>query len=397
MDGVSGSEQSDETAVGGNLRMQGIMTTEAPRLADDRKNLAGQQTFVLGHRPELDGVRGISILLVLILHLRLYEMTGVGAPGGSVGVDIFFVLSGFLITSLLVQEFDRTGTISLKRFYLRRAFRLGPALVVLIAIVCSIAIFTNLKQESFTGAWLALSYVSNWLYAFRLYSWENPFGVTWSLAIEEQFYLLWPLLLVIALKLRIKRSWLLGGAVAAVAFVAAYRFELASHGAHLARMYFATDTRADALLIGCIVGLSLSWGFTPRSPRLVLILKIMAAFGIVLLGYFALFTSTGSAMLYFGGFTLAAMSVGAILTVLMLYPPSLALTILRCSPLVWIGRVSYGLYLWHGAVIEFIFPKRGIPSISQLLSGVALSLLLPALSFYLIEQRCLALKDQLKM
>lgn len=362
-------------------------TSRLPYIPEQAKT----QVFTLGHRPELDGLRGVSILLVLLLHLRLFETTGVfGLPGGFLGVDIFFVLSGFLITSLLVQEFDRTGSISLKGFYLRRALRLGPALAVLIPLACLFAIFAGAQRhETLQGAWLTLSYVSNWFYAFGYGSPLDPLGITWSLAIEEQFYLVWPLTLALLLRSGVRRGWILGMLVFLVALVGVHRFALASNGATVERMYYATDTRADGLLIGCIVGLLLSWGLVRSAP------KILASIGAALLALLVLFVPGDAALYYFGGFTVVALSVGAIIARLMFSPSRLALALLRHPVLVWIGKVSYGLYLWHWTVIDFTFPEHGRPSIVQFVSAVALSFAFTALSFYLIEKRFLALKDRI--
>ena len=205
----------------------------------------------LGYRPELDGLRGLSILLIYIHHLY-YPIL----PGGFLGVDIFFVLSGFLITCLLIEEWDRECSISLKNFYIRRVLRLIPALLFLIIIVGGFALISLDKRRSiptYQGIWLTLSYASNWLYALRYFSANNPLGVTWSLAIEEQFYLTWPLLLSLALRFKLGRRWMIYILVLIIAFVPLHRKLLAEQGASIFRLYYSSDTRADALLIGCLV------------------------------------------------------------------------------------------------------------------------------------------------
>lgn len=159
--------------------------------------------FRLSYRPELDGLRGISILLVFVHHFYHPVL-----PGGFLGVDIFFVLSGFLITSLLLQEWDSKGSINLRDFYIRRALRLMPALLALVLVLGVFAAFFLSGDGAlltYQGIWLTLSYVSNWLYAFHYVSPNNPLGITWSLAIEEQFYLLWPVILRFVLRSGISR------------------------------------------------------------------------------------------------------------------------------------------------------------------------------------------------
>jgi peptidoglycan/LPS O-acetylase OafA/YrhL len=354
----------------------------------------------LGYRPELDGLRGISILLVYIHHLYHPLM-----PGGFLGVDIFFVLSGFLITSLLVEEWNREGSISLKDFYIRRVLRLMPAVFTLILVIGGFAlIFLDKKTaiETYQGIWLTLSYASNWLYAFHYFSANNPLGITWSLAIEEQFYLTWPLLLILALKFKLQRRWVLYILALIIAIIPLHRKILVEQGATVLRLYYASDTRADALLIGCLVGLLVSWNLLPHHRRLEIPMKSLAAVVVIFLGYLVGTEFWEDLMLYqrggylsSGGYTLVALSIGLILTVVIIWPPKFALLILKFAPLVWIGRISYGLYLWHWPVRLFIYQKKIMPaSTEQLVAVVVLSLLLPALSYHFVEKPFLRLKKR---
>lgn len=161
--------------------------------------LADQTRTKLGFVPALNGLRGVAILLVLGNHIPLRQYKSL-LPAGFVGVDIFFVLSGFLITTLLMQEFNKTGSVSLKNFYIRRALRLGPALLVMLAVICalSFALFDRARaRENCMDALIALFYCSNWVKALSLS--HNGLGIvaqTWSLSAEEQFYIVWPLLLL---------------------------------------------------------------------------------------------------------------------------------------------------------------------------------------------------------
>jgi peptidoglycan/LPS O-acetylase OafA/YrhL len=348
----------------------------------------------LEYRPELDGLRGISIMLVLTHHFY-YPLL----PGGFFGVDIFFVLSGFLITSLLVKEWNQKGKINLKNFYFRRVLRLIPALILFMLVTGIVALlFLTQKEASKTyqGIWLTLCYASNWFYAFRSFSASNLLGITWSLAIEEQFYTTWPIILLLAHKLRLRRPWVLCALPVTVMIIAFHRKMLAEHGASILRLYYASDTRADALLIGCFIGLLFAWELFPRnSIRFEIWIKSLATGSLIFLAYMVGTASWGDMFLYtYGGYTLIAVAIGLILIVLIVRPPKGALLFLNFAPLVWIGRVSYGLYLWHWPVRELIYPKNNIPtSVTQLVLVIVLSLLLTSVSYYLVEKQFLHLKN----
>ena len=179
------------------------------------------EPFNLGYRPALDGLRGVAVLAVMVYHSGLIR-------GGFLGVDVFFTLSGFLITTLLLEEYARTGTLAIGRFYIRRALRLLPALVAFL-IFWGGVILTRIPSEywSVLGGYLlgVLGYVANWLYIY----WR-PLGVfshTWSLAIEEQFYLVWPVLLFLLLRWVRRAPWIVAGLLAAAAGSLAWRLALA--------------------------------------------------------------------------------------------------------------------------------------------------------------------------
>ncbi len=217
--------------------------------------LKQQAPFRLGHRPALDGLRGIFVLTVVALHAGIPFM-----QGGGLGVDGFFVLSGFLITCLLLQEWQRHGVISLNGFYVRRALRLLPAfysVLAVIGIITMVCLTGDLAVDTQRGLLLSFLYCSNW---FTVFFGENHVGLglllhTWSLGIEEQFYLVWPVLLIGLLRLRLREMRLVAviGTLAVVASLR--RVWLVMIGTSFARMSFGTDTRVDALLIGCTWGL----------------------------------------------------------------------------------------------------------------------------------------------
>lgn len=349
--------------------------------------------FKLGYRPELDGFRGISIILVLLHHLY-YPLL----PGGFLGVDMFFVLSGFLITSLLLQEWHQTSTINLKNFYIRRLFRLMPAVFFLVLMLTIYALFFLDKagaDKTFQGIWLTMSYISNWFYAFNAASANNPLGVTWSLAVEEQFYLAFPLLLFLALKFKLGYRQIIYILIISIIGVALHRKVLADQNTFTTRLYYASDTRADALLLGCLVAFLFSWNLH-LFKRFEKFFKISAGLSLCFMVIMLALSSWSDVFLYQGGgYTFVALSVAALLVWLVAYQPRGLVKALSFAPLVWIGQVSYGLYLWHWTVRYFLYgDETQLPSISQIIMAIILSFTFTIISFYGIEKPFLRLKNR---
>lgn len=360
---------------------------------------AAAPDFQLGYRRWLDGLRGWAILLVLAFHFGLVQ-------GGSLGVDIFFVLSGFLITTLLAEEWQRRGSISLRDFYIRRALRLLPAFATLL-LVCGIASLwfmsahegSALRQEMV----IAACYVSNW---GALHRTSMPtLGHTWSLSVEEQFYLLWPLLLCVMLWFKLSRHRILflvclgifSSATLRIVLYSMHRTPGPDKAANIMRLYTGLDTRADCLLVGCVVGLLAVWGLLPRSRRFVFWTGAAAVLSAAALGYLVLYRALDHSQFYHGLFTGVAVMVAVIIVRLLSGPTRIGTIVLESTPLVWTGRISYGLYLFHIPIIRFLNPPGlgwRFPTETTLVAGLTLAA--AVLSFFAIERPCLRLKDRLQ-
>jgi peptidoglycan/LPS O-acetylase OafA/YrhL len=343
----------------------------------------------LGYQPALDGLRAVAVLLVFSVHAVSYP------SGGFLGVDIFFVLSGFLITTILLEEWDQYGRISLSKFYLRRFLRLFPALVVLLLGYMLIAALTGgWDPTSVTSVVSSLFYVSNWLLAFDVPFHGHPLGHLWSLAVEEQFYLLWPALLLLLLARRPRNMvrWVAG----AIAVVAAWRLLLSLTGASDVRLYFSFDTRFDELLVGCAGGI-----LFVRHPDVLGRISATAysiatyvAGGILLLGI--LFSPHAApAYLMRGGYTLMAICALVLILSCVQKRPTWLASILALPPMVFVGKISYPLYLWH-VVILFFFQDihpLGSDALGKVVQ-IALTFGAAVASYYFVERPFLHMKDR---
>ena len=347
--------------------------------------------FKLGYRPALDGLRGVAILSVLAFHT--HHIFGWSLlKGANAGVDIFFVLSGFLITALLIEEWEQTGDISLKSFYWRRALRLVPALLVLLTalyFLSDLLFSTGEANDTRRGIPVAFVYASDVALAFfnvRLGALQH----TWSLAIEEHFYLIWPVVLLAALKLGLSKKRLVLLTLLMVIASALQRASLHQFGAAPVRTYYGIDTRADALLIGCVSGLCVSWGLVRTRALRSLLVPALIFIGVcmVAIGY-------GSSFMSLGGFTLLAIATGLLLVNVVSGRPGYLRGFLEYGPLVWVGRISYGIYLWHYPVFKASSFLDGSWPI-KLCVAVALTVIVSTLSYYFIEQPALSLKRKFK-
>ncbi len=324
-------------------------------------NSTGTTGYRLGYRPELDGIRGVAVGAVVAFHYGVL-------PGGWLGVDVFFVLSGFLITTLLLTEQRHTGRIDLPAFFRRRVRRLLPAVVLFLAVMALVAAAVG-DRTTMTGVMAGLLYVANWTRALGIDG--GLVGHLWSLAIEEQFYLLWPFAVVAVGTAR----RVLAVSLVTVGGVVAWRAWLYFHDAGVGRIYNGLDTRADALMIGCAAAAALWLGYTRWTRRWGWCVAVLAACALLV-------PRETPWMLAFGYAPLAAAAAGIVVSTVM-HRETVVARMLRSAVLVGLGRISYALYLWHFPIEKL---TRGTGPAGRVAS-VAVAVALAVASTYLWEQR----------
>lgn len=331
-----------------------------------------ERTGGLPYVPALDGVRGVAVLAVLMFHGGVAWL-----PGGFLGVDAFFVLSGYLITALLLSGQP------LGAFWARRWRRLLPALAVLVLVVLALGFVLNAAPRDALGA---LTYVANWReYSsgggyFASFAEPSAFRHTWSLAVEAQFYVFWPLVVVLVCR-RARAPVLAAAGIGALVSAAAMSASFVPYG-DPARAYYGTDTRIQALLVGAALAVVLA-SAAPVRPR------VLAASGCVgvALTLSAWVSAHGSdRSLYGGGFLLAAVGTAAVITSVVLQPGGPLARALAVPPLRVLGRVSYGVYLWHWPVFLLLTSDRtGLGGVALLAVRLLVTGGCAAASWYAVE------------
>ena len=346
---------------------------------------------LLHHDPSLDSLRGIAVTLVFLFHAQIP-----GFSGAFIGVDIFFVLSGFLITLILLQEHQVTGSINLPKFYIRRILRLIPGLVFMLVIflIVYIVLFHDAAAQlrQLQDALLTLFYIANWTRAFDL---NRPvlLSHTWSLSIEEQFYLVWPIIMRCLLPLSgFLRSLII---ITLFLFSWGWRIILLYDGASWNRLYNGLDCRADMLLAGCFLASLWHAGYLDvwkRSRFSSKVLVILACFG---LAFLIGLVDWQKPQLYLWQYPLVAFATVIVILKIVSFPAGMFSRSLNQRWLVWLGKVSYGIYLWHfpilGLLREIGFAVNFRPLIAALLT-----LTFATLSWYGIERPFLRLKHKFK-
>lgn len=349
---------------------------------------AGKTQRPLPYMPGLDGLRALAVIAVLLYHADLHWI-----PGGFLGVEVFFVISGFLITSLLLAEWRGRGSVDLSEFWMRRARRLLPALCLVLVATLTYAVaflpdeVARLRADIIAG----LVYVTNWQLIFSNTSYFVAVGRPpllrhlWSLGVEGQFYLLWPLIFLFLVQRFATRRVLalvLAGAVLSAVLMAV----LFDPDADPSRIYFGTDTRAAGLLLGAALAFLWVHGrLSERGDRVPLDLIGFGALGALILLHLRL--SEFEPLLYRGGLAIVAVATVALIAVTVhprarLVPALLGLGVLR-----WIGLRSYGIYLWHWPVFMVTRPQLdvAVEGTPLLFARLALTAVLAELSFRFIE------------
>ena len=364
-----------------------------PRKAAPQRVHAHPQSGA-GWMSGLDGLRAVAVLAVLLFHADLGLF-----PGGFLGVDVFFVISGFLITTLLLREQGMTGRIDVVAFWRRRARRLLPALYLVLAgvVVVSVAAVPDAVARLRTDVLAALAYVTNWYLVFDHQSYFEAIGRPsllrhlWSLAVEEQFYLLWPIVLAVALVVVRRRGALVLTVLIAAASVA-WTAILFDPDGDPSRVYYGTDTRLFGLLTGA--ALAFAWSSRLLGPRRaggpagsrIHWTDAVAVAGLVTLAWAVWAVDEYDPALYPWG-SLAVALVTAAVIAAVTHPAGRMGRVLDVAPLRWIGRRSYGIYLWHWPV--FVLTRPGLdlsmPPAATLALRVSATLVLAALSYRFVE------------
>jgi peptidoglycan/LPS O-acetylase OafA/YrhL len=343
----------------------------------------------MGYLPGLDGIRALAVIGVLLYHADLAWI-----PGGFLGVDVFFVLSGFLITSLILEEFDRSGRIDFGRFYLGRARRLLPPLVLVLAAVAVAAafFFRDAAAQVRADTIASIFYVNNWWYIVAESSYFEFIGRPpllkhlWSLAVEEQFYLVWPAIAFLIVRRAGRRGVRIVAIVLAVLSTAWMITLSVRNGfpeyADPSRAYFGTDSHAMGLLVGA--ALATAWrpgrlkaDLTAGARRLITGAGLIALLGVV---WFFVFVGEFTPWMYRSGGFLVLAVVVALLIAMATHPASPLGGWLGTQPWRYIGQRSYGLYLWHWPIFMVTRPQLDVP-----LDGLPLLTLRLALTFGIAE------------
>jgi peptidoglycan/LPS O-acetylase OafA/YrhL len=352
----------------------------------------------LPYVPALDGLRGVAVLAVVLYHAEFGLFGQQLALGGFLGVDAFFVLSGFLITGLLLAEWRDTGTLRFGTFWAHRAKRLLPALFL---TVFGVALFSQflagadtLEQIRRDSIW-SLLYLSNWNFVlsdssyFAMFAFKSPLQHTWSLAIEEQWYLIWPPL--VYLVLRAKRSpravlWLsVGLCVASMVWMSL----LFAPGKDPSRVYYGTDTRAQSLLLGAALAAAVACGLKVATRGGRLALNAAAVVVSVVLGWFWVRTPDTADWLYTGGFLFLALGVGLIIFSVIQDgdEPNPVGAVLAWTPLRALGLISYGVYLYHWPLFVVLNPERtGLTGMRLLVLRLLVTIAVATASYLFVEK-----------
>lgn len=327
----------------------------------------------IGYIPALDGLRAIAVMLVLFTHANFFL-----GSNGFLGVDMFFVISGFLITTLLLEENNKKNKISLKAFYIRRTLRLFPALYILCLLVFAYAIFFKHGDDKisiFQEVYSSLLYVNNISWYWDWGKEGLLLGHTWSLAIEEQFYLIWPWFILLALRYKFLRTLTLGLIIFILAFKILY---ITGNVSELVKSLIY-----ESIYIGCLTAL-IRWllNINFKIPDFVALILV----GIILiLGLLPIKFYKEIHNLY--GQTIIAIFTSFIILIITNNPEGFTSKLLSTPSMVWIGKISYGLYLWHVPIFKIFKYHSTLPPIISFVLKFVLTFLFATLSWMILEKK----------
>ena len=347
--------------------------------------------------PSIDSLRALAVLAVIIYHVDVNYL-----PGGFLGVDLFFVLSGYLISSLIIKEYRKTGSLNLYNFYIRRARRLLPAVYFMITVGLVVMVLFNevLLRKSHLDAIFGYIYSSNWWYIFHKLDYfdsfgaQSPFKHLWSLAIEEQFYMIFPLLFLLinrkkkskdgTYKLNKNFLYVVLGLILVSLIAHILLFDINN----ISRIYFGTDTRAFSLLVGVVGAIlyPMEKLHAKVTPQQNIMYSVVSLVSIATLITVMIYTSEYNTWLYRGGFLLVAI-IGLIVIISSGKQHTLMSRLLSFKPIVFIGKISYSLYLWHFPILVLTTPvsEIGNPNIIFVILRVILTFALATASYVFVE------------
>jgi peptidoglycan/LPS O-acetylase OafA/YrhL len=308
-------------------------------------------------------------------------------------MDIFYVMSGYFITGLLIKDIGRHGRVQFFRFYSRRFFRLVPPLAAMLAgfLLFSYLYFSDFKKWPHwpaIDAVVAFFYITNWWRAFDLQPGITYTGHTWSLAVEEQFYLVWPLTFLILFRL-LGIGWRLVASILTIALaIWGWRCWMTWYGASWNRIYNGFDTRTDALMAGCALAVVLAMVSLENHPTFDRILRLLAwPIPIIALIFTFYFDAWQNKIYNYAGIVLLGIGLGTALVLILIRPlDTLLHRILEWSVLVFLGRIFYAMYLWHYPMLSIFHDNFGWPTWLRFLITYPLTIVFAVLSYVLIER-----------
>jgi peptidoglycan/LPS O-acetylase OafA/YrhL len=324
----------------------------------------------------LDGIRAVAIAGVLAMHAQE------ALPGGHLGVSIFFVLSGYLITKGLLRERERTGRNDFKAFYIRRVARLAPALIVAIAVAMALALLRGAGLVgTLAGGGAALLYVTNLVRTFFGNDYLGGYGWAWTLSLEEQFYLVWPFLLLLTWRRSLKLSLVVAGAGVVGPFI--LRFFLPTLADPVpAQLYYGPHSRVSGLMLGCVVAIAL-WLWPTVWTKLTSTLAASASLAVIAASFW--FADAAEVGTYTTWLPIVELASAVLVVAVLSAPRSIPARLLSIRPVAYFGLISYGVYLWNAVILDHVVLPLVLPHELALVLWLLLTLGVAAASYKWME------------